>query len=174
VLYEEEPGNPPGRRADGSVVWITETAPSDTASAPELALRADINIPDRKLEMTWRLRRTPGLSTSHSIEFLFTLPPEFPVGGILKVPGMWMGELTQDIRQDIPLTGLAVKVATGDFLIGLSGAPADKERNIQLLKDRPWIDIPIVYANNRRAILRVEKGISGQQTFQRAFAAWNE
>jgi hypothetical protein len=172
VLYEEEPGNPPGRRTDGSVVWSTETALSDTTGAPELALRADIGIPDRKLEMTWRLRRTPGLSTSHSMEFLFKLPPDFGAGGIINVPGFWMKPTMQ--TRGAALAGLAVKVKHGYFLIGLSNTPADRERNIQLLKDRPWIDIPIEYTDNRRAILAMEKGTPGEQAFQQAFAAWNE
>ena len=45
---------------------------------------------------------------------------------------------------------------TGYFLIGLSSTPQDRDRNIQLLKDRPWFEMPIVYSNNRRAILAVE------------------
>jgi hypothetical protein len=76
--------------------------------------------------------------------------------------------------QGTALAGLAVKVTTGYFLIGLSSAPADKERNIQLLKERPWFDIPIVYTNNRRAILAMEKGTPGERAFAEAFAAWDK
>jgi hypothetical protein len=43
-------------------------------------VRGDIDIPERKMEMTWRLRRTTGLSTSHTIEFLFKLPQDFTSG----------------------------------------------------------------------------------------------
>jgi hypothetical protein len=180
VLYEEEPGygftnrstgNPQGRRAIGSVVWNTEPGFGKPA---ETVVRADIDIPERKMSMAWTLRRDtdPSRPTSHTVEFLFKLSPDFAGGGVFNVPGIWMkvGERTQAI----PLTGLAVKVATGDFLIGLSAAPADRERNLQLLKDRPWFDIPIVYTNNLRAILRVKKGPPGEQAFQQAFAAWNE
>jgi len=51
------------------------------------------------------------------------------------------------------LTGLAVKVTNGYFLIGLSAVDTDVQRNVQLLKDRSWFDIPIVYTNGGRAIL---------------------
>jgi hypothetical protein len=184
VLYEEEPGygftnrgtgNPQGRRAIGSVVWNTEQPWPGFGKPAEAAVRADINIPERKMEMTWWLRRSAvlGSSTSHIIEFLFKLPPDFTDGGILKVPGFWMkaGERTQAI----PLIGQAAKGFTsGDFLIGLSATAADMERNLQLLKDRPWFEIPIVYTSNRRAVLDIEKGTTGEHAFQRAFAAWNE
>jgi hypothetical protein len=48
------------------------------------------------------------------------------------------------------------------------------QRNIQLLKERGWFDIPMVYANNRRAILAMEKGIPGERAFAQAFAAWRQ
>jgi hypothetical protein len=174
VLYEEEPGNPQGRRAAGSVVWSTETKSSDTARAPELVVRADIDIPERKMEMTWRMRRSAGLgsSASHTIEFLFKVPQDFMSGGIINVPGIWMKPTER--LQGTALAGLAVRVTPGYFLIGLSAAQADKERNIQLLKDRPWIDVPIIYANKLRAILSMEKGAPGEQVFQQVFAAWKE
>jgi hypothetical protein len=43
---------------------------------------------------------------------------------------------------------------------------------VQLLRERAWFDIPIVYVNQHRAILAVEKGLSGQRAFEPAFAAW--
>jgi hypothetical protein len=74
----------------------------------------------------------------------------------------------------VPLAGLAVKVTNGFFLIGLSSVDVDKQRNIQLLKERPWFDIPMVYANQRRAIVAIEKGEPGERAFQDAFRAWGE
>ena len=59
-------------------------------------------------------------------------------------------------------------------MIGLSNMDADKDRNLQLLKERAWFDIPVVYSNNRRAILAMEKGLSGKRTFADAFEAWKQ
>lgn len=172
VLYEETPSDPQGTRAVGSVVWSTEMLSPGIGKAAEPAVRAQIDIPDRKMEINWSLRRTPDLPTSHSLEFLFKLPADFCCGGIHSVPGFWMKE--RERARGIPLTGTAVKVKTGYFLIGLSAAPADLEHNLPLLKDGAWIDVPIVYTNNRRAILAVEKGTPGEQAFRQVFAAWKE
>lgn len=173
VLYEEDPNDPKGKRAVGSVIWSTETI-SPLAGPPEFVVRADIKIPERLISMTWTLRRDtdPNRVTSHTIQIMVNLPPDFPSGGILNFPGIWMKPAEQ--TRGAALAGLAVKVTTGQFLIGLSAAPADKARNVQFLKERPWFDIPIVYTNNRRAILAIEKGTSGEQAFQQAFAAWKE
>lgn len=52
------------------------------------------------------------------------------------------------------------------------GLAADMQRNVLLLKDRPWFDIPIVYKNGDRAILTLEKGAGGGRAFAQAFASW--
>jgi hypothetical protein len=67
-----------------------------------------------------------------------------------------------------------VKVANGFFLIGLSSVDADKEHNLQLLKERTWFDIPVVSNDNRRAILAMEKGTSGERVFVEAFKVWKQ
>jgi hypothetical protein len=174
VLYEEDPNDPQGKRAVGSVIWRTEAITAGSGKSPELAVRADVEIPERKMSMTWMLRRDtdPSRSTSHTIEITFKLPPDFPSGGIFNVPGIWMKPAEQ--TQGTALAGASVKVTAGYFLIGLSAAAPEKERNIQLLKERPWFDIPIVYTNNRRAILAMEKGTPGERAFAQAFAAWEK
>ena len=60
------------------------------------------------------------------------------------------------------------------YLVGLSNQEADKERNLQLLKERGWFDIPVVYNNNRRAILALEKGPPGDRVFAEAFKTWKQ
>jgi hypothetical protein len=66
-----------------------------------------------------------------------------------------------------PLVGLAVKVIDGFFLFGLSNAG-----NVQLLKKSSWLHVPVVYTNQRRAIIAIEKGGPGERVFNEAFAAW--
>jgi hypothetical protein len=174
VLYEADPNDPQGKRFAGSVVWRTETVSPGPGLAPELAVRADISIPERHMTVTWSLRRNTdkALPASHTIEIMFNLPPDFPGGGISNVPGILMKD-SEEVR-GMPLAGLAVKVTNGFFLIGLNAADADIQRNIQLLKERSWFDILIVYNNGSRAILTMEKGPPGERAFADAFKAWGQ
>jgi len=174
VLYEEDANNPQGKRYVGSAIWRTETVSPGPGLAPELAIRADVEIPERKMRMTWSLRRNTdkALPASHTIEIMFTLPADFSEGGIQNVPGVLMKQNEQ--TRGVPLAGLAVKVTNGFFLIGLNVVDVDMQRNIALLKERPWFDIPIVYNNNKRAILAVEKGTPGERAFEEAFRAWGQ
>jgi hypothetical protein len=174
VLYEEDPNDPQGKRYVGSAIWRTETVSPGPGLAPELAVRADVTIPDRRMTVTWSLRRNTdqALPASHTIEIMFNLPADFPGGGVANVPGILMKQSEQ--ARGTPLAGLAVKVTNGFFLIGLSAVEADVQRNVQLLKDRPWFDLPIVYTNGGRAILAMEKGPPGDRAFAEAFAAWEK
>jgi len=173
VLYEEDPADPQGKRLVGSAIWRTETLAGAPGQPPEVAIRADVEIPERRLTMTWSLRRNTDKSpASHTIEIMFKLPADFPSGGIANVPGILMKQTEQ--TRGVPLAGVAVKVTDGYFLIGLSGIDGDRERNLQLLKDRGWLDIPVVYGNSRRAILALEKGTPGERAFADAFRAWGQ
>jgi hypothetical protein len=174
VLYEEDPADPNGKRFVGSAIWRTETVTPGPGQPPELAVRADVEVPERKLAMTWSLRRNTdkGLPASHTVEIIFKLPSDFPAGGITNVPGILMKPA--ETTKGAPLRGLAVKVTSGYFLIGLSNVEADKDYNLQMLKERAWFDIPVVYDNNRRAILAVEKGTPGERAFAEAFKVWKQ
>ena len=174
VLYEEEQADPQGKRYVGSAIWRTETVSPGPGLAPELAVRADVEIPERHMRMTWSLRRNTdkALPASHTIEIMFTLPADFDQGSINNVPGVLMKPSEQ--ARGVPLAGLAVKVTNGYFLIGLSAVEIDVQRNVALLKDRDWFDIPIVYTSGKRAILAMEKGTPGARAFAEAFRAWGE
>ena len=174
VLYEEDPADAQGKRYTGSVVWRTEMVSPGAGQASELAVKADLEIQERRINMTMSVRRNAdkALPASHTVEIMFNLPADFPFGGISNVPGILMKQAEQ--TRGSPLAGLAVKVTSGFFLIGLSASEGDMQRNLELLKERAWFDIPIVYNNGRRAILAIEKGTPGERAFKEAFAAWGE
>jgi hypothetical protein len=56
----------------------------------------------------------------------------------------------------------------------LSAVEADQQRNLQLLKERDWFDVPVVYTSGKRAILAIEKGTPGARVFEEAFRAWGQ
>ncbi|OAF06634.1 hypothetical protein AYJ54_19095 [Bradyrhizobium centrolobii] len=174
VLYDEDPSDPKGKQYVGSVVWRTEPIKASGNQKADVAVRADIEIPDRKFKMTMSFRRNTdsSLPASHTAELTFILPQDFPGGSVSNVPGILMKSNEQ--ARGTPLAGLAVKVTDGFFLVGLSNVDADRARNIQLLKERSWFDVPLVYANQRRAIIAIEKGAPGERAFNDAFAQWGE
>jgi hypothetical protein len=174
VLYDEDPSDPKGKQYVGSVIWRTEPIKASGNQKPDVAVRADIEIPDRKFKMTMSFRRNTdsSLPASHTAELTFILPQDFSGGGVGNVPGILMKSNEQ--ARGTPLAGLAVKVTDGFFLVGLSNVDSDRARNLQLLKERSWFDVPLVYVNQRRAIIAIEKGAPGERAFNDAFALWGE
>ncbi|GLH76931.1 hypothetical protein SSBR45G_18390 [Bradyrhizobium sp. SSBR45G] len=172
VLYDEDLSDPKGKRYSGSVIWRAETFKSAQTGRTMTAIRADIDIPERRLKASLQLRPNddPTLPASHVAELSFQPAPEFAGGGVSNVPGILMK--TNEQARGTPLAGLAVKVTEGSFLVGFSNVDADRARNEELLAAREWLDIPIVYANQRRGILAIGKGPSGDRVFADAFAAW--
>jgi len=172
VLYEQDPVENHVKGYVGSVIWRIETLSVVSGQMPELAIDADIEIPERRIDMTMSVRRNSlgTLPTIYTIESTFDLAADLPSGGIATIPGILMGPDGQTLGT--PLSSLAVKATPRLFLIALSSVEVDVQKNLKLLKERPWFELPILFNNGRRAILAVEKGASGEEAFKMVFAAW--
>jgi hypothetical protein len=174
ILYEEPIPGAPGTKLEGRVVWAFVNEPALPGDKPVPQIRGDIEIPELDLKMRLSIHKNDdqALPASHIVEFSFDVPPSFPGKFIDAAPGM-IAKQTEEARGDT-ITGAVAKVSDSLFWLALSGLEPDVARNIQLLKDRPWIDIPIRYGSRRRAILTFEKGAPGEKAFADAFAAWGQ
>ncbi len=173
ILYEESADASSGGSAEqGRVLWSTAQEAPSGGGAPDTVIKASIAIPERNVtvNLTIRPNRDDTLPASHLIELQFLLPPDFKGKGVSSVPGLIM-KTTEEARGDA-LIGASVRVAEGFFWVALSSIEAERERNITLLRDRGWIDIPVLYESGKRAILTLEKGSPGERVVQTALDAW--
>ena len=154
----------------GKIAWRIDTQAGSENGAPEKIIRGLVEIPQRNLKMLMTVRRNadPALPASHTIELLFDVPKDFVHGAVESIAGVRMKPSEQ--ASGLPLASAAARITTGYFLIALS-APAE-ETNRVLLRDRPWMDVLLIYRNGRRAVLTVEKGLAGENVFNEAFKAW--
>jgi hypothetical protein len=173
VLQEEDLSNQKGSRFVGTAVWGLERIPGIRGKSSDLAVRADLEIPG-KLRMTMLFRRNndAALPASHTAELTFVMAPDFEGGSIASVPGILMKDSEQE--PGAALAGLVVKIYEGSFFAGFSNVEADRVRNLQLLKQRQWFDLQLVYTSQRRAVIAIDKGPPGERAFYDAFAAWRE
>ncbi|WDZ79383.1 hypothetical protein PWG15_28390 (plasmid) [Ensifer adhaerens] len=58
-------------------------------------------------------------------------------------------------------------------MIALNGFSDAVTKNMMLLRDRSWIDIPMMYQNGRRSLLTLEKGAAAMDMFPRVIENWN-
>ena len=174
VIDEEDQTNPNGTQFVGSAVWRAERVAPGPGQKPDVIVRAEIELPEQRVQVRWSLRRNDDkqFPASHAIEIVFTLPPDFPHRGISNIPGILVRQ--GQTARGVPLNGVAINTATNFFLIGLSSIDVDMQRNVRLLKERSWFDILVVYSDRKRATIGIEKGIPGERAFAEAFAMWGQ
>jgi hypothetical protein len=80
----------------------------------------------------------------------------------------------EELTQGTPLVGASARVVGNSFLFALSAAPEDTAANTKLLTDRKWMDLALIYASGKRAIITLEKDDKAQQLFSDVFASWSK
>lgn len=173
ILYEEGKAGAQALITSGKVVW--QVVPDPTVGKDgAVMLRVRAEIPDRKMVVNLSMRPNADASfpASHLVEIKFQVPGDFDGKAVTGVPALIM-KATEQARGD-PLVAASAKVADNFFWIALGSGEAEKERNFKLLKERGWIDVPLLYENGRRAILTLEKAGSGDQALADAMTAWGQ
>ncbi|NLS15348.1 hypothetical protein HGP16_02105 [Rhizobium sp. P40RR-XXII] len=170
-LYEERLGQTSPSAFQGTVTWSVQEG-KGADGRPEPSVQGLITVPDRGLTATITVSRNSdsSLPASHLIELAFQVPPTFEGGAIDNVQRVALKATEQD-RGDA-LIAVPAKVTDDVYMIALNDFPDARKTNLDLLKSRNWIDIPIVYRNGRRALLTMEKGPTGTDAFNKAISEW--
>lgn len=174
IFYEERTNVAQGSADTGSTVWsVVQESPGGDLP-PEPAIRAEVTVPSKDLQLRMTIRRNgdKSLPASHIVEMIFLTSGTFEGGGIDNV--LRIALKSSEAAPGNPLIGIPAKIADGYFLVALSDGQAEQETNTQLLLRQSWIDIPIVYRSGRRALVTMEKGVPGDRVFQEAIQAWRD
>jgi hypothetical protein len=171
-LYEEGIGDSAASRDNAAIVWTLEMeAPADNLPR-EPVIKGELEVPGRGMTLDITVKRNVdgALSASHIIELLFNTPPDFS-GGNIETLARFVLKANEQARGE-PLVAVPVKIDSGYFMIALNNLEQARESNKRLLLESNWIDIPLGYASGRRALVALEKGETGSQIFEKAFADW--
>jgi hypothetical protein len=170
-LYEERLGQSSPTAIEGSVTWSLQQEKGPDGR-PEPSVQGNISVPERGLTamITFKRNSDPSLPASHLVELVFSVPPNFEGGSIDSVQRIAMKNTEQD-RGD-PLVAVPAKITDDFHMVALNDFPDARKTNLDLLRNRDWIDIPVTYRNGRRALLTMEKGQTGTDAFNKAITAW--
>lgn len=173
VLYIESAETPQQpRTVQGRAVWRLDTENVGSGQPAETVIKATVSIQDAGLEMTFTIRRNndPAFPASHIVGLRFART--FDDGnGAVREAGVPQFK-SDESERGAPLSAITSALGENLFVSALSNVPVEIERNLDIMKKRSWIDIPIRYASGRRAIIAFEKGLSGDQAMNEAFRAW--
>ncbi|WP_310621464.1 hypothetical protein [Flexibacterium corallicola] len=169
ILYEEptETGSS-GSATHGRVLWSLDRGNQTGGDT----VNAKVMLPERDMNINMKImpNADSSLPASHLVEIRFELPEGFSGQGIAEVPGVIMK--TAEAERGEKLVGAWVKVSDNLFWIALSDQSEDISQNLAWLSEREWIDIPMLYNNQKRAILTFEKGEQGGRVLAQAIKSW--
>lgn len=171
ILYEERLGQQSLEVKPGTVVWTLVSEPSSEGPDSQV-IRGEINNPDTGLSalLTIKKNNDPSLPASHLVEIVFAVPEGFSGGSIDQLQRISFKQTEAD--QGTPLIAVPAKITQDFYMVALNDLPEAAEANTGLMRQRSWIDIPVVYANGRQALITLEKGTTGTEVFNQALDAW--
>jgi hypothetical protein len=171
ILYEERLGDSPVA-VQGKVTWRLKNDTTATGGQEQSMVEATVEVPERKLKAIVSFKRNSdaSLPASHIVEVVFDLPKDFPEGNVEAVQRIAFKQTEQDRGNG--LIAVPAKITDDFHMIALNDDAEARKVNVDLMKNRSWIDIPVVYRNNRRALLTFEKGATGSEAFDKALAQW--
>lgn len=153
----------------GTVEWSKGT---DEMGLPTLIGKA--NIPARNLAVDVLIRKNSdaSLPASHLMEVNFRVTDSFIGGSIAGLPGVLLKN--EELVQGTPLVGASARVVGNSFLFALSASPADITANSSLLISRKWMDLALIYATGKRAIITLEKDAAAETMFTEVVGEWTK
>lgn len=130
------------------------------------------NIPARNLGVDVLIRKNsdPSLPASHLMEVNFRVSDSFVGGSIAGLPGVLLKN--EELVQGTPLVGASARVVGNSFLFALSASPDEITANSNLLTSRKWMDLALIYATGRRAIITLEKDEAAVAMFNEVVGSW--
>lgn len=151
----------------GTVDWAKG---EDELGQPTLVGKASIPARALNVSVTIRKNTDPSLPASHLMEVNFDVSDTFVGGSISSLPGVLLKN--EELVPGTPLVGASARIVGNSFLFALSSSPDDETANVNLLENRRWLDLAIVYGTGRNAILTLEKDSEADALFKEVFAAW--
>lgn len=151
----------------GTVEWSEGV---DELGLPTLIGTASIPARNLGVDVTIRKNSDPSLPASHLMEVDFQVSDTFIGGTIANLPGVLLKD--QELVPGTPLVGASARVVGNSFLFALSASEADTVTNSDLLENRRWMDLAVVYGTGRNAIITLEKDDEAQALFDKVFTTW--
>lgn len=151
----------------GTVDWSKGT---DETGLPTLIGKASIPARNLGVDVLIRKNSDPSLPASHLMEINFRVSDSFIGGSVAGLPGVLLKN--EELVQGAPLVGASARVVGNSFLFALSASPADTTANNNLLTSRKWMDLAVIYATGKRAIITLEKDAAAEAMFREVFDVW--
>ncbi|MBA5723680.1 hypothetical protein [Candidatus Liberibacter sp.] len=154
----------------GKVSWSLQK--EEKKGSKGSVIRGDISVPENEFLMSLTLKRNPdiALSSTHLMEIVFSFPKGLQGRGIADLQQISMKKTEKEPR--ILLESNIFRISNDVYRISLKHLPDNPYRNLNILEEYQWIEIPITYQNGRKAVLTLDKGQIGTEIFKTVIQEW--
>src|SRR5262249_34150571 len=136
-LYERSAANAAAAPLQGTATWRIVSEGSGANQQP--VLHVDAKIPERDLSLAMSIRRESSEAMSHLVELRFLRPDQSPFTQITRVGGLAMGKIERSRSEAV--MGQTTTVTPGVFLFGLAPGKTEREENLRVMREFPWVEI---------------------------------
>ncbi|NDA46630.1 MAG: hypothetical protein EBY21_05005 [Alphaproteobacteria bacterium] len=156
----------------GNVAWRLESMGRGQGQDLAQAIRIEVDIQEANLKLMVLIQKNvdPALPASHTLSMRFSPLQNSLVSEVAEIDlPVTRNETSSELD---PLVGVMAKITQNIFLVGLNNDPIMRTRNLEFLKARNWLDIPMRLTDGRMAKITFEKGSAGERVMADALAAW--
>lgn len=166
VFYEARTSLLPETLEKGSVKWsLLQEKTKD--SKEEMAIRGDVSIPgkDMMLRMTIRHNTDPSIPATYLIELIFIVPENFDGGAVDRVGQLLFKASEQSTGQELHGT-VPFRIDDNFFILAMNAPKPFLSRNLNIMRQLPWMKLNIAYKNGRVGEFSLAKGEEGDAIFK--------
>lgn len=142
----------------------------DQTGQATIAMTAQIPGRNLGLELVIRKNLDTSLEGSVIIDIVFNVPAAFVGGAIAGLPAVLLKD--EELVQGKPLVAASTRTAGNQFRLLLSDDAQGAEANRHLLATQKWMDVAVIYATGKRAIITLGKDALAERLFQDVLLEW--
>lgn len=166
IFYEARTSLLPETLEKGSVKWsLLQEKAKD--GKEEMAIRGDVSIPgkDMMLRMTIRHNTDPSIPATYLVELIFIVPENFDGGAVDRVGQLLFKASEQSTGQELHGT-VPFRIDDNFFILAMNAPKPFLSRNLNIMRQLPWMKLNIAYKNGRVGEFSLAKGEEGDAIFK--------
>lgn len=173
LFYEGRTETEPETSQTGKVEWSILNGTSEEGE-PDMAIRGEVQIPDRDMKLLITIRRNTDVSMPAAVlaELVFVVPDDFDGGAVNQVGQLMFKPAEQSRQQDLQGTVMPHRLNENFFLVTINAPRPMMEYNLNIMRQLQWLKLYVQYSNGRYGEFSIAKGDGGDAIFKQVIDSW--
>ncbi|AQS41015.1 MAG: Hypothetical protein BHV28_02930 [Candidatus Tokpelaia hoelldobleri] len=157
----------------GKVEWSILNSVSEEGE-PDMAIRGEVQIPDRDMKLLITIRRNTDVSMPAAVlaELVFVVPDDFDGGAVDQIGQLMFKPAEQSRQQDLQGTVMPHRLNENFFLVTINAPRPMMEYNLNIMRQLQWLKLYVQYSSGRYGEFSLAKGEGGDAIFKQVIDSW--